>query len=174
MSTEGSFVYFLPWLKLTQEIVLGPVTFWPYFHSAGPRALDPVVKDYLDRLFASFVDHRGDPVSEITICSYENLGFQIFTEEQYTKLIRALDALVFSSIIQPTRQAVVSDNRHNPPPSSEMFELSYQAFGPGSEHMSHRAGNVSHFGLRIGEFKFSEPWSLVECSSCRAEICLTA
>jgi hypothetical protein len=153
------FVYFLPWLSLNQEIIIGPISFWPYFESAAGRIANSQVKAYLDRLFACFVDHRGEPVKTIAICSYENIDFQIFNEDQHPKLTWALDALIFSSIIEPTSHAVISNNRHNPPPSSNMFELRYQAFGPGSDHMSHRAGNVSHLGLRIGEFSFSQPWT---------------
>jgi hypothetical protein len=161
MIQQPHFVYFLPWLGLHESITVGPITFWSYFDEAAQRIEDIRVKEYLDKLFNAFVDHRGNPVRSIAICSYENVGFRIFNETEYTSLQWAINALVLSSIIGPTKTSVISNSNHNAPPSANLFELRYQRFAPGfSNDMDYRAGNVSNFALQLGEFFFSMPWAI--------------
>lgn len=153
------FIYFMPWLGLNQTITLGNITFWSYHREANQRIADSTVREYLNKFFESFVDHQGTPVTTIVVCSHADGELRIFSEAEFTDLRQAIDALVFISIIRPTRTAVISHNGTCGPPSSNIFELRYQSFAPNSTDMSFKAGDVSHFGLKIGEFFFSKPWA---------------
>ena len=98
MSTPPHTVYFLPWLDLRSVLSIGPVTFWPYYLLADERIADRGIKVYLDKLFASFLDRRRNPVRTITICSYDGIDFQLFTQEQFNHLTWAINSLMLAAI----------------------------------------------------------------------------
>ncbi len=152
-------VSFLPWAGFEQSIVIGPITFWPYYKEADQRINDPEVRLHLDRHFKSHVDHQGSPVKTITVCSYGDSGFRPLNDEQTNDLRDAVNALLFASIAPHIKNAVESGNHSLGPATADVFEWISLNFVPGIDHLAVRAGSLTHMGLKIDNIFFSKPWA---------------
>ena len=67
-------IIIMPWAGIPNEIRIGPVTFWPW----DPQKVgDDDVRIQLLHYYSCFVDHYGQPVKTITICSHGIPDFHI-------------------------------------------------------------------------------------------------
>ena len=92
-------VSFLPWVQFKDCIQLGPITLWSYDREADERIKNQDIRKHLDRYFESYVNHDGEPVNAITICSYDGVDFNALSDDEYDTLRNAIDVIVFSSIL---------------------------------------------------------------------------
>jgi len=151
-------ISFLLWTGLKQELRIGPIIFWP-FSKAKDKIHDERMLNHLTKYFRSYVDHQGNPVDTITICSHKNIDFRNLNNEEYNDLRNAVNVLIFCTIAPQTKIAVCNNNKSMGPPSAEVFQLITQNFKPGDDHIAVCAGSVLSGGWKIGEITFSKPWS---------------
>jgi hypothetical protein len=153
-------VWFMPWADLKNELRIGPVTFWPFKEQAGQKITDAQVHGYLERYFASYVDHRGRPVDTIVVCSQHEAEFRPLSPIGKQELMAAADALVFSCIAPNAVSAVRANNWSMGPPSADRYQLLGQRFRLGSSQLAIGAGSSLSGGWQIGEITFSQPWCM--------------
>ncbi|VAX23726.1 hypothetical protein MNBD_NITROSPINAE03-531 [hydrothermal vent metagenome] len=153
-------VSFLPWAGLEEEIQIGPITFWPFHTKAEENINEKCIKDQLKRILKSYVDHKGDPVKTITICSHGAHDFRELRKKEFDELVCAVDALIFATICPTVKHAICNNNRSMGPPSADRYQLITQNFTPGINDISIRAGNTLHGGWKIGDVTFTEPWHM--------------
>lgn len=152
-------ISFLPWAGLRTSLDLGPIIFWPYNVEASQRIADIEIREHLDKYFQSYVDHQGNPVDTITICSYKEKDFNVLDETESEDLRNAVDVLIFSTIAPQIKRAVCADNYSFGPPSADVFELVTQNFPPGDDLIHVKIGSLTSGGWKIGEITFPKPWA---------------
>jgi len=153
-------IWFMPWADLGQELRLGPVIFWPFKKMAKSKIQDQSVLTHLHRYFGYYVDHRGQSVDTITICSRRTNDFRVLRGQKASDIRKASDALIFTIISDATKAAVCTNNRTLGPPSADRYELLTQNFQPGNNHLSIQAGSLLSGGWKIGDISFPMPWCL--------------
>ena len=151
-------ICFLPWFKINEITKIGPITFWPYYFNDTQKNIDPTIKKHLDKYFKYYIDHQGNKVDTISICSYGKLDFHIFTDKEYLDLRKAVDALVFSTIAPQIKRVICTHNRSFGISNSDLFELITCNFYPEDDLIAVVAGGIISGGWKIGEIKFSQPW----------------
>ena len=148
-------VALLPWANLKQDIQVGPVTFWPWDPS---KIQDEEIKNQLERFFKIFVDHHGNPVDTITICSHGKPDFHLLEEKEFYELLwPAINILTFSAICSGVKRCVCTNNKMAPPTTEH-----YDFFGPKFEIPNDRcvvviARNSFNFE-NIDKVRISKPW----------------
>lgn len=152
-------VSFLPWFRLEKSVEVGPIVFWPYYKEREERIEDEKIMKHLNGLMQCYVDHRGNPVNTITICSHTSVDLRPLNEQEMLDIRNAVDALVFTSIAPQVKNAVCANNRSWGPPSADIFQLVIQNFEPGHPSIAVRAGSRLDAGWKIGEITFPEPWA---------------
>lgn len=152
-------VSFLPWAGLKEEMKIGPITLWPFDLQSQNKIQDPKMLNHLKKYFNCYIDHQGELVDTVVICSHGNIDFRCLPDEEDTDLRSAVDILIFCTIAPQTKVAVCSKNRSMGPPSAEVFQLITQNFTPGNDHIAVRAGSVLSGGWEIGEISFPKPWA---------------
>ena len=152
-------ISFMPWAGLNKEIKIGPLTFWPFSAQGKQHIQDKRIRKHLEEYFRCYVDHHGQPVDTITICSHGEADFRQLNEDEAAELRSAVDALMFSIICPAAKTAVCANNCSMGPPSSERYQLIMQNFHPGEGHIAVRAGSVLSGGWKIGEISFPMLWS---------------
>ena len=149
---------FLPWFKINEITKIGPITFWPYYVNDTQKNIDPIIKKHLDKYFKYYIDHKGNKVDTISICSYGKLDFHIFTDKEYLDLRKAVDALIFSTIAPQIKRVICTHNRSFGISNSDLFELITCNFYPGDDLIAVVAGGIISGGWKIGEIEFSQSW----------------
>jgi len=153
-------VSFLPWAEINQPLSVGPVRFWRFATQADREIQDNRIRDHLTRYFRCYVNHDGEPVDTVTVCSHGHSDFRGLSDQEHRDLRRAVDAVIFATIAPQNKVAVCADNRTMGPPSSNVFELLTQGFLPGSDDIAIRAGSTQHGGWKIGQIVFPKPWEV--------------
>lgn len=149
----------MPWAEpIKKELQIGPVRLWPFANKAENKIKEPSVREYLNRYFKLYVDHKGDPVDAVIICSHGDIDFRPLNEQEHKELRNAVDSLIFSIIAPKAATAVCMNNNFKGPPSSEVFQCFTQEFQPGSEVIRIKAG-TNWWSWRIDEITFQKPWS---------------
>jgi len=151
-------ICFLPWFKLNKIKKIGPITFWPYYFNDTQKNIDPTIKKHLDKYFKYYIDRQGNKVNTISICSYGELDFHIFTDKECLDLRKAVDALIFSTIAPQIKRVICTHNGSFGISNSDLFELITCNFYPGDDLIAVVAGGIISGGWKIGEIKFSQPW----------------
>jgi len=121
-------VFFMPWADMETCISIGPVTFWPYYKEAGNLISDSSITEWLNGYFELFVDHHGNPVKTITVCTHRDFDFRELSADEQQDIRNAVDGLIFSAIMPKVRGAVCSDNKSIVPPTSDVFNLFKRRF----------------------------------------------
>lgn len=152
-------VHFLPWFNVERTIRIGPVTLWPYFSNRNEIVKDSSIREQFDEIFKCYVDHVGNPVDSVTVCSYGDYNFRPLSNEERRAIRSAIDILIFISIAPQVKNAVCANDKSSGPPSADVFELVSQNFIPGHEIISVRAGSHLSIGWKLGEISFPEPWA---------------
>ena len=94
---------------MKQNVTIGPVTFWPW----NPSEIhDADVKNQLEHFFKIFVDHHGNAVDTITICSHGDRDFRVMEEKDFNEQQAAINILVFSSICPEVKASVKRLKEH--------------------------------------------------------------
>jgi len=146
----------MPWAGLRQEVNVGPARFWPWDEKKVP---DPDVRQHLKRYFNCFVDHYGNPVKTITICSHGKKNFELLDQDEYNELRVAIDVLIFSIIAPQTKLAVCGNTSSAGPPTSDRYQVFGQELRPGDPNIYVKRGSA----LSVGEMEkihISRPWCL--------------
>jgi len=156
---EAFQVSFMPWAGIEKEIKLGPVTFWPFSTQASERVGDKAIREHLERNFRCYVDHKGNPINTVTVCSHGLSDFRQLSPVEADETRAAVDALIFSIVCRATNATVCANNKSMGPPSAERYQLITQNFRPGEDDIAVRAGSVLSGGWKIGEIFFPMPWS---------------
>lgn len=113
-------VCILPWAGLSEDIKIGPVTFWPWDENRVP---DPAVQEQLNRYFNCFLDRYGRRVKIITVCSHGEPDFHILNNfDEYNEIRSAVDILIFSTICPQTKIGVCSNNPSVGPPTADRYQ----------------------------------------------------
>lgn len=147
----------LPWAGLKQDILVGPVTFWPWDSS---RIQDEDIKNQLERFFKIFVDHYGKTANKITICSHGKPDFHILDKREYNELRAAINIIVFSSIYPEVKRGVCSNNNSIAPPNAEHFDFFGQKFKiPDDSIVVVGTRSTAHFE-NIDKVHISMPWGV--------------
>lgn len=150
-------VNFLPWLEVQEEIDIGPFRFWPFRKRANELVKDSHVRNYLEQVFATYVqpqpfpDQKGKtiPISELTVVTGDKYGFELPLEGAL--LNQATNALAFACIDSAGQwNWCTSDN----------FELVQLRFFPGDPNIGYQAGEIAQvksYGWQLGEVLFQVP-----------------
>lgn len=93
----------MPWAGIEKEIKLGPVTFWPFSIQASKRVGNPALRKHLEKYFQCYVDHQGQPVDTVTVCSHGPSDFRQLNPVEEGETRAAVDALIFSVICLATK-----------------------------------------------------------------------
>ena len=149
-------VCIMPWAGLRQEVKMGPVRFWPWDEKRVP---DPNIRQLLKRYFKCFVDHHGDPVKTITICSYGEQDFELLEQCEYNELRAAIDVLIFSIIAPQTRLAVCGNTSSAGPPTTDRYQVIGQQLRPGDPNIYIKAGSSLSVD-EMDDVHISQPWCL--------------
>ena len=153
-------VQFMPWAGLKQACTVGPVTFWPFDAMAAEKVQDGAAKKHLSTYFACHADQRGAPVKTVTVVSNGAVDFREPSEAEFRATRAACDSMIFSVIYPNSANAVENKNSTMGPPSADKFQLITQYFTPGKDDIAIRAGSLMSGGWKLGEVRFSQPWSL--------------
>ena len=103
-------LYYLPYLRLKEEIRIGEFVFWPFYKQHEKRIEDVYVlaetKTFLDK----YVDIRGKPLQAVTIIEKERAQFSKIGSMTVDRMRSALDILAFGILSRNSVQkAVVSE-----------------------------------------------------------------
>ncbi len=151
-------VCIMPWAGLRQEVKIGAVRFWLWDES---KVSDLNVRNQLNKFFSCFVDHHGEPVKTITICSHGHPDFRMLSKDAENEdLHSAVDILVFSSIGPQVKRAVATGHRCMAPPSSDRYQIITQRVNPGDKMIALRAGDFGGGFWDIDEVRISQPWGM--------------
>ena len=151
-------VCILPWAGLSEDIKIGPVTFWPWDENRVP---DSEVKEQLNHYFNCFLDRYGRRVKTITVCSHGEPDFHILNNfDEYNEIRSAVDILIFSTICPQTKIGVCSNNPSVGPPTADR----YQSIGlivepPNDNTIVIRTGSLINCD-QMDKVHISEPWSV--------------
>ena len=150
-------VTFLPWLELTQEVIVGDFCFWPFRKLASQKVADPQTRQHLDKVFETYVQPEPFPpkprrtvrVSEVTVVTGHDYSFSSGLDA--AAVVQAKNALAF---------AFIDSNNDNNWCTSENFELVRLEFYPGDPNIGYRAGEIARLdslGWQLGEVLFQRP-----------------
>ena len=154
-------VAILPWVNLSQDIQIGPITLWSWDPS---KIQDVEIKNQLEHFFKIFVDRYGKIVTTIAICSHGKPDFHILEEKEYNELQAAINILAFSSICPEVKRGVCSNNNSIAPPNAEHFEFFGQKFTiPDDGAIVISTRNSMSWDL-LDKIHISKPWGVY--SSC--------
>jgi len=149
-------VWFLPWADLKEPLNLGKCSIWPVNSDSLAEHFEPDVSTHLANYFRSYVDHGGNPVNTIAVCSYSNRGVSRMREDEIADLKLVVDILSFCVISKGYR--VFLRNKQNQHASADRFKLICQSFIPGNNWLAVSSGRTLSGGWTIGQITFSRPW----------------
>lgn len=151
-------VRIMPWAGLRQEVRVGPVRFWPWDEN---KVCDAGVREQLNRYFGCFVDHYGQSVNTLTICSHGETDFRILKDiKEYNELRSAVDILIFSAVCPQIKIAVCSNNRSVGPPTADRYQLIGQKLEPPDDKsIVIGAGSLISCD-QMDKVHISKPWSV--------------
>lgn len=156
-STEYKQVAFMPWAGLQREIAIGEVRFWP-FHSQKERLiLDEEIRSYLERYFSRHVDHKGRPVKTVTVASIGEVSLEPLDDIARRRIRQAADAFLFASVLPGVKAGVCANNQSWPQLNADTFQLVFQSFEPGSDHIAVQSGPALSGGWRLDQITFPMP-----------------
>jgi|LakMenEpi03Aug12_release.lakeMendotaPanAssembly.Ray.scaffolds.fasta_scaffold31648_6 hypothetical protein len=150
-------VTLLPWLKLN-DIQVGNVIFWKLDLN---QIVDADTKDYLKNYSKCYIDKHSQPVETITVVSLKDKNnFEQLSPEEAEELNFARNILCFLCIAEQSRIALNMNNNSVGPPSSDLFDMVYQNFVPGTDDIAVKSGSVTSGGWTLSEIHFQEPWAV--------------
>lgn len=149
-------VCIMPWAGLRQEVRVGPVRFWPWDKKRVP---DIIVQEQLKRYFNCFVDHYGNPVNTITICSHGEPDFRTLNDiKEYNEIRSAVDILIFSIICPQTKIGVCANNQTVGPPTADRYQMIGQKMMPPNDNsIVIGAGSLTNVD-QMDKIHISKPW----------------
>lgn len=150
------FVVIMPWAGIREEIKIGPIRFWPWNEN---RVSDQKIKILLDTYFNCFVDHYGEPVKTIVVCSHSNKDFQLLTQPELNDIRSAIDILIFSSICPQVRISVCADNYSIGPPTTDRYQVIGQELKKGDQNLYIKAGSLLSV-QKMDKVHISQPWCI--------------
>jgi len=152
-------VSYLPWIRLG-PMKIGAVEFLPFYHADTKKKIkDKKIYRFLENYFQSYVHNDLKPVDTITLVFHKDIDFAV-SDFNRNEARKAVDAIIFSTITKSSVIGISSSNRSMGPPSSETYQLLHKNFHPDDTHLAVRAGSSLHGGYKIGEVKFTKPWTI--------------
>ena len=164
-------VTFLPWLKLSASAEVNGVSLWPFPLEINSFHLSEDFKAQLRRIFDSYKDLQGNPISELAVVSFRNEPFKDLLPEEAEKIADFIRLFSFSILTENDyyRQAGRYFN-------SSHFQHFHQRFQLGSRWIApqtrRREGITLHGGYQHGELKFTMPLQTVTSQEARANASL--
>ena len=147
---EEAFVSIMPWAGLQHEVQIGNVKFWPWEENQA-GGTDAATKDAIQHYVGCFVDHHGEPVKTVSVCSYKGKEFECPADSEWAEMRAARDVLVFSVICPQVVQSIRGCSIGLC--SAERFQVVGQQLKRGDTTLYVLAG----YNTTFGRFKIHRP-----------------
>src|SRR4029078_9999264 len=93
-------VTFLPWLKLSASAEVNDVAFWPFPLAIDRFHLSEDFETQLRRIFDSYKDLLGNPISDLVIVSFPNEPFKDLLPEEAERMAELIRLFSFSILAE--------------------------------------------------------------------------
>lgn len=144
----------LPYISLKDEVRIGNVLLWPFYHHKDQYIKDTSIRTQIEKFLKQYIDNSPErnPLSSLTMVSYKSPdNFRALRPIQTKEIRDAIIILCFSTILR---------NRSFGAFSSDDFQLLHQNFTPGDDGIATSSGSLirtTNGGLKINEVFFATP-----------------
>jgi hypothetical protein len=149
-------LHFLPWAEIDSTLQVGPVTITPWLEARKLLAQD--LREYLDSYLSRHVRNDGSSVKNINVLGLADGDLLADAPpEQATMFRRAVDILIFATVVPSILTNVATENESPGVPNSERFQLITQRFQRTQPYVSVVSGGTMHvWGIK--KIHFCMPW----------------
>ncbi len=144
-------IILMPYLPLDGALKFSNLIIWPYHKKKNDFIKDKALREHLDKLVGSYQFQKGGPIQNPAVVSVTDVNFQNPTRLSIAKIEALKNILLLTGILEMNQWSFVT---------SDNFEVYYQRFNVGDEHISMQGGVIHKIiagGYKVGEVAFLKP-----------------
>ncbi len=141
----------MPYAPLKVELDIGGIKFIPFQKLKVNPKIDKAVLDHLTKIVATYKNLGGSQIHNPTFIFVNNINFKNPTRASIERIETAKNLLAFLGIMRMVSFSFVT---------SDNFEVIYQSFVLGDDHVSTRAGSIHSImtgGYQLPKVTFYKP-----------------
>lgn len=141
----------MPYLPLEGAFKFNNLIIWSYHKKKNDFIQDKALIAHLDNLVGSYQFQKGGPIQNPAVISIGDVSFRNPTRLSIAKIEALKNVLLLAGILEMNQWSFVT---------SDNFEVYYQRFNVGDEHISMQGGAIHRIltgGYKIGEVAFLKP-----------------
>lgn len=141
----------MPYLPLRGYVKINGLILWSYQYNKDQFISDALLKAHIDKLTSCYQLHNGHAIQNPTIISVNRVDFTNPTRKSFAKVEAIKNIFLFTSVLENNQLSFTT---------SDNFEVYYQSFNVGDDHISTSAGAIHRIttgGYRIGQVSFVKP-----------------